>query len=62
MGKQYVLIKLPLETVRNLRKRQTQLGKPSINDLLIDMIRVFDDRNATLKCTGWRDAGGVLGD
>ncbi len=61
MEKQYVLLKLPLETVKDLKKRQHQLGRPSINKLLIDMIRILDDRNAALKCTGWRDDGGVLG-
>jgi len=61
MTRQYALIKLPLGTVRALKKRQNQLGKPSLNELLIEMIGILDDRNATLKCTGWREAGGVTG-
>lgn len=61
MEKQYVLLRLPLETVRDLKKRQNQLGKPSINELLKDMIHILDDRNATLKCTGWQDTRGAVG-
>jgi len=61
MKKRYVLIKLSSETVRELKKRQQQLGKPSLNELIVDMIHILDDRNATLKCTGWQNAGGVMG-
>ena len=61
MIKKYALVKLPLETVRALKQRQNQLGKPSLNALLIEMIGILDDHNATLKCTGWREAGGVTG-
>ena len=61
MANKYILLKLPLETVRELKTRQNQLGKPSINAILIEMIRVLDERNATLQTTGWRDAGGVQG-
>ena len=61
MIKKYALIKLPLETARALKKRQNQLGKPSLNALLIEMIGILDDHNATLKCTGWRETEGVTG-
>jgi hypothetical protein len=60
MAKQYVLLKLPVETVRALKKRQHQLGKKSINELIIDMINILDDRNAILKSTGWQD-GAISG-
>ena len=61
MAKQYVLLKLPLETVRDLKRRQNQLGKPSIDQLLVDMIHILDNRNAALKCTGWQDTRGAVG-
>ena len=59
MEKKFVLLKLPFETVRDLKKRQNQMGKPSINELIKDMIRIFDDRNAILQCVGWKDEGGI---
>jgi len=61
MKKRYVLIKLTSETVSELKKRQQQLGKPSLNELIVEMIHILDDRNATLKCTGWQETGGVMG-
>ena len=61
MRNRYALIRLSSETVRELKKRQQQLGKPSLNELIVEMIRILDDRNATLKCTGWQEAGGVIG-
>ena len=61
MKKRYVLIKLSSETVRELKKRQQQLGRSSPNELIVEMIRVLDDRNAALKCTGWQNTGGVIG-
>ena len=61
MRKRYLLIKLTSETVCELKKRQQQLGKPSLNELIIEMIHILDDRNATLKCTGWQNTGGVMG-
>jgi len=61
MKKRYVLIKLSSETVRELKKRQQQLGRSSLNELIVEMIRVLDDRNAALKCTGWQNTGGVIG-
>ena len=60
MEKKYVLLKLPFETVRDLKKRQNQMGKPSINELIKDMIRIFDDRNAILQCVDWQDEGGIF--
>ena len=59
MKKQYVLLKLPFYTVRDLKKLQYQIGKPNLNELLWAMIRMTDNHNVILKCTGWRDAGGV---
>lgn len=61
MRKRYVLIKLSSETVRELKKRQQQLGRSSLNELIVEMIRVLDDRNVALKCTGWQNTEGVIG-
>ena len=59
MENKYVLLKLPFDTVRDLKKLQYQLGKPSLNELLRAMIRMTDNHNANLKCTGWLNTGGV---
>lgn len=57
MESEYILLKLPIKTVRELKKRQKQMGKPSLNELIKDMIQYFDDRNAGLQNFGWLDEG-----
>ena len=60
MAKEYTLLKLPIKTVLELKKRQKQMGKPSLNELIKDMIRCFDDRNDSLQCIGWLDEGCMI--
>jgi hypothetical protein len=47
----HVLLKV--ETVRSLKRLQNQSGHASLDDLIVQMIRLTDNYRAGLKETGW---------
>ena len=49
----YQLIKLKTRTVQDLKKMRIQMGKQSINDLIMLMIRVTDSYYIDLKNSSW---------
>ena len=56
MKKRYVLVRLRIETVEDLKRLRSQMAKPSINELIISMIQITDSHLSVLKNTGWQDS------
>ena len=56
MKKRYVLVRLRIETVQDLKRLRSQMAKPSINELIISMIQITDSHLSVLKNTGWQDS------
>ena len=62
MKKRYVLVRLRIETVQDLKRLRYQMAKPSLDDLIVYMIQITDSHLSVLKNTGWQDFsnGGVM--
>ena len=55
MKKLYQLIKLRTETVEDLKRLKTEMGKPGLDDLIQSMIRITDIKRLNLKGAGWQN-------
>ena len=49
------LVKLRIETVRNLKRLRSQTGQASLDNLIMKMVRLTDYQRSCLKETGWND-------
>ena len=53
MRKRYQLIRLKSETVRDLRRLAAQMGKGSLDDLIVLMMKSMQERRHDLGSEAW---------
>lgn len=53
MRQTYRLVKLRVETVQGLKRLMAQMGRGSLDDLVVTLIRLGDAHCLRLKETGW---------
>ena len=60
MKSNYQIVRLRTETVKDLHRLKRQMGKASLDDLIVSMIQQADSRRLTLMNNGWVNTGGIL--
>ena len=53
MKNHYTLIRLKADTVHELKKLSSDMGKASLDDLLVAMVRIVRDHRRELANEGW---------
>jgi len=53
MKRTHQLIRLKLETVKDLKRLKADTGHVTLDDLIVSMIRLTDARRIGLKEVGW---------
>lgn len=59
MRPEYRLVKLKTETVQDLIRLKDETGQASLNDLVVEMIRLTDSYRTRLKEAGWESPSGT---
>lgn len=54
MKNYYRLIRLKADTVHELKKLSSDMGRASLDDLLLAMVRIVRDHRRELANAGWR--------